>query len=70
VLLDELAAALFPASWTGTVEAAKFHHPVRPGDTVTVSHRTETNTTRFECHLAETRVLVLSGVLRTRFPSP
>jgi acyl-coenzyme A synthetase/AMP-(fatty) acid ligase len=70
VLLDELIAALFPAPWTGSVEAAKFHHPVRPGDTVTVTHRTETDSTRFECHLAKTQVLVLSGVLRTRFPSP
>jgi hypothetical protein len=69
VLLDELVAALLPGGWTGEVQAAKFHHPVRPGDTVTVTHRTEADSTRFECHLRETSVLVLSGVLRARFPS-
>jgi acyl-CoA synthetase (AMP-forming)/AMP-acid ligase II len=51
VMLDELVAALFPGGWTGDVEAAKFHHPVRPGDTVAVTHRTEAGSIRFECHL-------------------
>jgi hypothetical protein len=68
VLLDELVAALFPDGWSGKVEAAKFHHPVRPGDTVAVTRRTEADVTRFECHLADNDLLVLSGVLRTKFP--
>jgi acyl-coenzyme A synthetase/AMP-(fatty) acid ligase len=68
-LLDELVAALFPAGWSGTVEAAKFHHPVRPGDTVAVTHQTEGDATRFQCHLEASEQLVLSGVLRTQFPS-
>jgi 3-hydroxyacyl-[acyl-carrier-protein] dehydratase len=67
VLLDELVLALFPAGWSGEVESARFHHPVRPGDTVAITHRTEGNSTRFECRLAEVNQLVLSGVLRTTF---
>jgi acyl-coenzyme A synthetase/AMP-(fatty) acid ligase len=70
VLLNELVAALFPDGWSGVVEAAKFHHPVRPGDTLTVARRTEGEQTRFKCFLAETEQLVLSGVLRTPSPLP
>jgi acyl-CoA synthetase (AMP-forming)/AMP-acid ligase II len=69
VLLDELTTALFPGGWSGVVESAKFHHPVRPGDAVAVTYRTELETTRFECSLAGNGQLVLSGVLRTPFPS-
>ncbi len=69
VVLDELVAALFPVGWSGMLEAAKFHHPVRPGDTVEVTHRTEGDTIRFECRLADNEQRVLSGVLRTAFPS-
>jgi hypothetical protein len=65
VLLDELAAAIFPGGWLGTAESAKFHHPVRPGDTLAVSYRTEGASTRFECHLVASGRLVLSGVLLT-----
>ena len=68
VLLDELIAALFPSGWSGKVESAKFHHPVRPGDSVAVTQRTEDELTRFECRLAGNQQLVLSGVLRTPFP--
>jgi acyl-coenzyme A synthetase/AMP-(fatty) acid ligase len=67
VLLDELVAALFSADWSGAVESAKFHHPVRPGDTVAVVQRTEGDLTRFECRLAGNEQLVLSGVLRAPF---
>jgi acyl dehydratase len=62
-------AALFPDGWSGVVEAAKFHHPVRPGDTLTVARQTEGEQTRFKCFLAETEQLVLSGILRTASPS-
>jgi acyl-coenzyme A synthetase/AMP-(fatty) acid ligase len=68
VLLDALVGALFPGRWSGSVESAKFHHPVRPGDTVAVTHRTEGLSTRFEGRLLESQQLVLSGVLRTPFP--
>jgi acyl-coenzyme A synthetase/AMP-(fatty) acid ligase len=69
VLLDQLVPALSAIGCTGAVDSAKFHHPVRPGETVAVTYRTEGSFTRFECHLAETRRLVLSGVLRATFPS-
>jgi 3-hydroxymyristoyl/3-hydroxydecanoyl-(acyl carrier protein) dehydratase len=68
ILLDELVAALFPGDGCGAVLSAKFHHPVRPGDTVAVSHRTEGEATRFEGRLLENAQLVLSGVLRAPFP--
>ena len=67
VLLDELVAALFPRGWSGTVESAKFHHPVRPGDGVAVTRRIEDDLTRFECRLVASQQLVLSGALRTPF---
>jgi acyl-coenzyme A synthetase/AMP-(fatty) acid ligase len=63
-LLDELAAALFPEGWSGTIEAAKFHHPVRPGDTIIVTQQTDCGSTRFECRLASSGQLVASGILR------
>lgn len=68
VLLDELVGALLPDPWSGTVESVKFHHPVRPGDTVAVTHRTDGETTRFEGRLVHSETRVLSGVLRTPFP--
>ena len=67
VVLDELVAALFPGGWCGTVESAKFHHPVRPGDGVAVTQRTEGDLSRFECRVVGSQQLVLSGVLRTPF---
>jgi acyl-coenzyme A synthetase/AMP-(fatty) acid ligase len=68
VLLDALVTALSPTGWTGTIEAAKFHYPVRPGDTVEVSYRTGGGATRFECRLAVSNTLVVSGGLRSTFP--
>jgi acyl-CoA synthetase (AMP-forming)/AMP-acid ligase II len=69
LLLDELAAAIFPGGWSGVVELAKFHHPVRPGDTVAVTFRTDKESTRFECYLTRNGQLVLSGLLLTPRPS-
>ena len=65
VLLDELVAALCMIGWSGDIDAAKFHHPVRPGDTVAVACRTVGASTRFEARLAGTDKLVLSGALRS-----
>jgi acyl-coenzyme A synthetase/AMP-(fatty) acid ligase len=69
VLLDRLVAALFPGGSCGGIESAKFHHPVRPGDTVVVSHRIDGPMTRFECRLASSDELVVSGALRSTSPS-
>lgn len=70
VLLDHVVAAIASPGWRGTVDAAKFHHPVRPGDTLEIAHRAEDAGTRFECRIAGSRVLVLSGALRSSFPPP
>ena len=69
VLLDELVAAIFPGDWTGVVEVGKIPPSGPAGDTVAVTHRTDGDTTRFECRLAGIGQLVLSGVLRAPFPS-
>jgi acyl-coenzyme A synthetase/AMP-(fatty) acid ligase len=70
VLLDVLLAAFFPGGWSGEIESAKFHLPVRPGDTVAVKYRVDGSVTRFECRLAASDQLVLSGALRYPSPSP
>jgi acyl-CoA synthetase (AMP-forming)/AMP-acid ligase II len=70
LLLDELVSAIVSAGWRGEIEAAKFHHPVRPGDTVTVTSRIDGGKTRFECRLTGSGQLVLSGALRSTPPSP
>jgi acyl-coenzyme A synthetase/AMP-(fatty) acid ligase len=69
VLLDRVLPMIFPDGWSGEIEAAKFHSPVRPGDTVSLSYRTQGNATRFECRLTGSAKLVLSGALRSPFPS-
>jgi acyl-coenzyme A synthetase/AMP-(fatty) acid ligase len=68
LLLDELLAAVFPGVGSGAIEAAKFHHPVRPGDTIAVTHHGDGQTFRFECRLANTGQIVLSGALRSSSP--
>jgi acyl-CoA synthetase (AMP-forming)/AMP-acid ligase II len=69
VLLDSLVAAMSPGVPPPAIESAKFHHPVRPGDDIEITQQTDGDTTRFECRLAETAQLVLSGVLRIPFPA-
>jgi len=69
VLLDALASALFPDGYrSGEIVAAKFHHPVRPGETVVATCTNAAGTIRFECRVSDTRRLVLSGALRSTFP--
>lgn len=68
VLLDTLVAALFPDGWSGAIEAAKFHYPVRPGDKLSATHTIEDGAIRFKCWLANSERLVLSGAMRS--PSP
>ncbi len=69
VLLDELVAALFPDGWSGVIDSAKFHHPVRPGDSLAVTSRNDDGATRFECRLSGSGQLVLSGALRPKSQS-
>ena len=69
MLLDVLVAALHPDGWSGEIEAAKFHHAVRPGDSMAVTHTTEGDKTRFTCRLAGSNEILLSGMLRSTFPS-
>jgi acyl-coenzyme A synthetase/AMP-(fatty) acid ligase len=68
-LLDELVGKIFADGWTGRIDSAKFHHPVRPGDTVALTHTTDGDATRFEGRLIGSDRLVLSGSLRCIFPS-
>ena len=68
LLLDELVSAIVSAGWRGEIDTAKFHHPVRPGETITVTSRTDDGKTRFECRLTGSGQLVLSGALRSTSP--
>jgi len=62
LLLDEVIRTL-PNAATG-IRAAKFFHPVRPGDSVTVQWSlSPPGAAKFECRLAET--LVASGTVET-----
>ena len=69
VLLDQLAAALVTTGWSGDIETAKFHHPVRPGDTVAIACKTVGASIRFEGRLAGSDKIVLSGTMRSTSPS-
>jgi acyl-coenzyme A synthetase/AMP-(fatty) acid ligase len=69
VLLERVVSAIAAARWCGRIDAAKFHYPVRPGDSLDIAYRTEHATTRFECRLAGSSQLVLSGALRSLSPS-
>jgi 3-hydroxyacyl-[acyl-carrier-protein] dehydratase len=71
VLLDEVARMIGGgAKVLDEILAAKFFHPVRPGDRIVMLWETTPGgTTRFECRLAEPDKLVLSGTLRMRCPS-
>jgi 3-hydroxymyristoyl/3-hydroxydecanoyl-(acyl carrier protein) dehydratase len=67
LLLDEaikLAEKAVRASEEIVVRAAKFHHPVRPGETVVVRWEAEpASIVKFECWLSDKDILVASGTL-------
>lgn len=67
LLLDEaikLAEGAVGAGEEIIVRAAKFHHPVRPGETIVVRWEAELRSTvKFECWLSDENVLVASGTL-------
>lgn len=62
LLLDLVLRAAVPDG-TGEVRAAKFLHPVRPGDRIQIRwRRLDSGDTAFECRLAD-GVAALSGSL-------
>lgn len=61
LLLDEVIRTL-PGGAIG-IRAAKFFHPVRPGDIINVEWIFASGTAKFECHLAKT--LVAAGTVET-----
>ena len=69
LLLDEairLALADAESTRAIVVRAAKFHHPVQPGEAVIIRWQGEPHgPIRFECRLAEGDILVASGTLDT-----
>ena len=69
VLLDRLLADWRAGGWAADIEAAKFHHPVRPGDAVSVACGPNGSAIRFEGRLAQSGTLVLSGVARSASPA-
>ena len=66
VLLDEILAVL-PVAYPGTLDFAKFHQPVRPGQTIVLSLRNDERFLRFEGRLANTVEVVISGAVRLPF---
>lgn len=68
VLLDEVLAALPVAAVGGTMDFAKFHAPVRPGQAIVLNFRNDERFLRFEAHLADTGQMVITGALRLPFP--
>lgn len=62
-VLHAIAASEGSSLNAGQVKAAKFLHPVQPGDTVTIDYaRTASGTIQFEC--AVTEKIVLTGSAR------
>jgi len=67
LLLDEaikLTEKTVGAGEEIVVRAAKFHHPVRPGETIVVRWEAEpAQIVKFECWLLDRNILVASGTL-------
>jgi 3-hydroxymyristoyl/3-hydroxydecanoyl-(acyl carrier protein) dehydratase len=67
LLLDEAIKLAEKAAGTDgevIVRAAKFHHPVQPGETIIVRWDAEpASIVKFECWLRDKNVLVASGTL-------
>jgi 3-hydroxyacyl-[acyl-carrier-protein] dehydratase len=72
VLLREIVAAISSGAESGgnaarcrDIRSAKFHHPVRPGDTIVVSWAVEAGgEVRFSCSVASSPRPAVTGVLR------
>ena len=67
LLLDEaikLAGKTAAAGDEIVVRAAKFHHPVKPGESIVIRWQTEpASVVKFECWLRDRDILVASGTL-------
>jgi acyl-CoA synthetase (AMP-forming)/AMP-acid ligase II len=64
VLLREILAAIVPNASAYEVRSAKFHLPVRPGDTVVMRWTTTAGDVRFTCALAGADRPAVTGALR------
>jgi 3-hydroxymyristoyl/3-hydroxydecanoyl-(acyl carrier protein) dehydratase len=66
LMLDSVVAAVAGEAAGGavTIRAAKFLHPVRPGESLDLRWQSQTNgTIKFECRLAGHSGLALTGTL-------
>ena len=67
LVLDEAIKLAEKKIGTGeeiVVRAAKFHHPVRPGDAMIIRWEAQpANVVKFECRLSDRDILVASGTL-------
>lgn len=74
LVLDEAIKLTETSAGVGeeiVVRAAKFHHPVRPGETIVVRWEAEpANLVKFECWLRDQNILVASGTLAIVPTSP
>lgn len=69
LLLDEAIKAAIEETGPSeeiVVRAAKFHHPVQPGESIFVRWSRTAHLIKFECRLADRDILVLSGSFETR----
>jgi hypothetical protein len=69
VLLSDILAAIVPNAAAREIRSAKFHHPVRPGDTLTINWTVaENGDVRFSASVEGSSRPAVSGVLRSPFP--
>jgi 3-hydroxyacyl-[acyl-carrier-protein] dehydratase len=71
VLLRDIIAAIRHATTRGVsyIPSTKFHHVVRPGDTLIISWVLKSDTEiRFTCSIAETGLKAVTGELRVAGP--
>ena len=66
-VLDAVIAALFADDWCGTIDAVKFSHPVRPGDSLALDCQAGARSARFQGRLPSGDVAI-SGTLALTMP--
>jgi 3-hydroxymyristoyl/3-hydroxydecanoyl-(acyl carrier protein) dehydratase len=66
VLLDEVLRALGDDTGAVVIRAAKFFHPLRPGEAMRVSFQPGAgDVVKFECHRTLGDILLVSGSIET-----